>query len=166
MAKKYSCIAVTVLCLVSAYGLSHQANGARTSPPAFVPTDPPDLKHGPIPDEIKDKHFRAAGVNYERYLSDLLTKSGFAPESIKITSRSQGMRPGHPYRGLVFHIKGRATRQSVGQMLVKLRSSSPRPQISAPKFQKPQDPRVTRRTWPPSPSNSRTAATRFSRPPP
>jgi hypothetical protein len=108
---------------------------------ALAQTETPDLQRGLSPDEIKKRHFQAAGVEYEQYLFQLLRNSGFATKSIEITPRPLGLRPGRPYSSLVFGIKGRATGESVNRMLKKLRSKNPPPQIGPVTIDKHQDQR-------------------------
>jgi len=83
-----------------------------------------ELKAGWALDEIKKRHEDKVQVDYEQYLTDLVMRSGFAPNSIKV-SAAVADRKGGPvltgktpaYTRLSFTVQGQASLDAVVQML-------------------------------------------------
>ncbi len=83
-----------------------------------------ELKEGWALDEIKKRHEDKVQVDYEQYLTDLVMRSGFAPNSIKVSS-AVADRKGGPmltgktpaYTRLSFTVQGQAGLEAVVQML-------------------------------------------------
>lgn len=77
------------------------------------------------PEEVY-RHLSALQVDYERYLSDLLRRNGFAPGTISVVPRPlEAPRTGRaadkagppPYRALTFSVQGQAPLDNVATML-------------------------------------------------
>ena len=83
-----------------------------------------ELKTGMTPDEVKKRHEDIVQVEYERFLSALVARSGFAPNSIKVSSAAAD-RKGGPiltgktpaYTRMSFSVQGQATLDAVVRML-------------------------------------------------
>ena len=83
-----------------------------------------ELKAGWPLDEIKKRHEDKVQVDYEQYLTDLVMRSGFAANSIKVSS-AVADRKGGPvltgktpaYTRLSFTVQGQASLEAVVQML-------------------------------------------------
>jgi hypothetical protein len=124
------------------------AEWQKISLPAPVLKDNPELKRGLTPDEIKKRHLRTIGGEYEKYLYELLGKSGFAADSIEVQPRAieanagtgQGpARAAAPYTRLAFSVKGKAPLEGVVKMLDSFHRANLLHQIKNITIQKPQD---------------------------
>jgi hypothetical protein len=92
---------------------------------SLPPRNPEAKKAGLSPEEQKARHLSQLQVDYEHYLSELLSQSGFARGSVHITPRQPDRAAGAPaakkdappYDRLVFGVSGRASLDAVSQML-------------------------------------------------
>jgi hypothetical protein len=98
------------------------ASWRQTSLPAARVPSAQELKRlGQTVDQVKTEHLRQLQVDYDRYLNDLLRRSGFTPASIKVVARPlEGKAPagkGPPYTELSFTVTGRSRLEGVVRML-------------------------------------------------
>jgi hypothetical protein len=92
-----------------------------------LPPRNPEVKAvGLSPEEQKARHLSRLQVEYDRYLRQLLSDSGFARGSVQISPRQQAERGAAspaakknppPYDRLVFGVSGRASLEAVTRML-------------------------------------------------
>jgi hypothetical protein len=99
----------------------------------------------PRPEAVRD-HLGMLQVEYERYLSDLLRRDGFAPSSISVTSKpvepprtGAGAAKGPPplFRTLTFIVQGQAALDSLVKMLEEFHRASLLQQIRSFSVQRP-----------------------------
>jgi hypothetical protein len=97
------------------------------------------------PEEV-NRHLAALQVEYERYLSDLLRRNGFAPGTIAVTSKpveapraASAAAKGPPpvFRALTFTARGSAALDGVAKMLEEFHRASLLQQVRSFNVQKP-----------------------------
>jgi hypothetical protein len=123
------------------------AEWQKISLPTPVMKDNPELKRGLPPDEIKKRHLRSIGGEYEKYLYELLLTSGFVRDTIEVqpraientgaTGQGPGARNGPPYTRLAFSVKGQAPLDGVVKMLDSFHRANLLHQIKNITIQKP-----------------------------
>jgi hypothetical protein len=98
---------------------------------SLPPSDPEaKKKKGVSPEELKKKHLSQLQVEYERFLSLLLRRNGFADDSVIITPRQPDRRSSPILKGkepvyerLAFGVSGRSTLDAVSKMLRELHTT-------------------------------------------
>jgi hypothetical protein len=103
------------------------AEWKHISLPAAPRRTPEEVRQGISPEEHKKRHLNKVQVDYDKYLSDLLRRSGFNPATINITPRIvENTKPGQARTGaardalftrLAFTVQGRARLEAVTQAL-------------------------------------------------
>jgi hypothetical protein len=83
-----------------------------------------EIKKGRTLEEVRKRHEESVQVSYERFLSDLLMRSGFAPSTIKVSSAPADHKGGPmlagktpAYTKLSFTVVGQAALEGVVRML-------------------------------------------------
>jgi hypothetical protein len=100
----------------------------RISLPAAPKRTPEELRKGITLEESKKRHLSKVQVDYDKYLSDLLRRSGFNPTTINITPRIvENKAPGQNrpaaaardplFTRLAFTVQGRARLEAITQAL-------------------------------------------------
>jgi hypothetical protein len=103
------------------------AEWKHISLPAAPRRTPEEIKKGVTPEEHKKQHLTKVQVEYDKYLNNLLERSGFNRSSINITPRIvENTKPGQnrtaPARDalftrLAFNVQGRARLEAITQAL-------------------------------------------------
>ncbi len=103
------------------------AEWKRISLPAAPRRTPEEIRKGITQEENRKRHLNKVQVDYDKYLSDLLRRSGFNPATINITPRIvENAKPGQGraatareplFTRLAFSVEGRARLEAITQAL-------------------------------------------------